>query len=79
LFTAPLTVVFARQAFGMAELGAISGSIFMIHHASGGLGALLGGFLFDATGNYTNVFWVMAATSTVACAMALILSRMHLR
>lgn len=71
LFTAPLTVVFTRQAFGLANLGSISGAIFMIHHAAGGIGALLGGVLFDWTGRYDVAFAVMLAACALAAATTL--------
>ena len=50
LMTAPLLVIFAREAFGMENLGSITGLIVMIHHMCGGLGAWIGAALFDANG-----------------------------
>ena len=67
--TAPLTVVFTRDTFGLAHLGAISGMIVMIHHMCGGLGAYLGAVMFDLQGNYDMAFIIMLATSAVAAAM----------
>ncbi|MDH3742143.1 MAG: MFS transporter [Hyphomicrobiales bacterium] len=66
--TAPLTVVFTRNAFGAAHLGAISGLIVMVHHMCGGLGAYVGAAIFDAQGNYDLVFVLMFALSVAAAA-----------
>jgi hypothetical protein len=60
LMTAPLLVIFVRDAFGTANLGAISGLIVMIHHMCGGLGAWIGAAVFDARGGYDVAFAVMA-------------------
>lgn len=77
LFTAPLTVVFTRQAFGLARLGTISGSIYMVHHAAGGLGALAGGVLFDLRGRYDVAFAIMLVTCTLAFVTTYALWREH--
>lgn len=66
LMTAPLTVIAVRNAFGTAHLGTITGFIIMIHHASGGAGAWLGGVLFDAQGHYGTAFVLMVAASIFA-------------
>lgn len=73
--TAPLTVVFARSAFGTAHLGAISGLIVMIHHMCGGLGAWLGAALFDMHGRYDVAFALMLALSLAALAVSVPLCR----
>lgn len=64
--TAPITVIFARNAFGMAHLGSVSGIIVMVHHMCGGLGAYIGAALFDAQGNYDTAFLLMLALSVAA-------------
>jgi MFS family permease len=64
--TAPLTVVFVRDAFGMANLGALTGLITMIHHICGGLGALIGALWFDSSGSYHGAFVTNIACSLVA-------------
>ena len=75
LMTAPLLVVFARDAFGMANLGAITGLIVMIHHMCGGLGAWIGAAIFDATGGYDAAFAVMFVSSVLACLLTAALAR----
>ena len=64
--TAPLTVVFAGNIFGVARLGSVSGLINMVHQVAGGLGALVGAVIFDATGTYTGAFAFMFVLSVLA-------------
>ena len=64
--TAPLTVIFARDAFGMKHLGTVSGIIVMVHHMCGGIGAYIGAALFDAEGSYDTAFVLMLVLSIVA-------------
>ena len=73
--TAPLTVIFARDAFGTAHLGALSGLIVMIHHMCGGLGAYLGAMLFDAQGHYNGAFVLMLVLSVAAGSLTLAVRR----
>ena len=75
LMTAPLLVIFVREVFGTANLGAISGLIVMIHHMCGGLGAWTGAAIFDARGGYDVAFAVMVASSVLACALTVRLAR----
>ena len=75
LMTAPLLVIFVRDAFGTANLGAISGLIVMIHHMCGGLGAWIGAAVFDARGGYDVAFAVMAASSVLAAVLTVRLAR----
>ena len=66
LVTAPLTVIFVRDAFGLKQLGALGGLITMIHHIAGGIGAYYGALLFDWQGNYNLAFAVMLILSVIA-------------
>lgn len=75
LVTAPLTVLYVRDLFGMRHLGAISGLITMIHHVCGGFGAWLGGRVFDQTGSYNGAFVAVFIASVAAIALTLSLSR----
>jgi predicted MFS family arabinose efflux permease len=70
LTTAPLTVLFVRDSFGMRHLGALTGLITMVHHVCGGLGAYIGARVFDATGRYNAAFMLMLGS----CVLALILT-----
>ena len=74
--TAPLTVVFAGNIFGTARLGSVSGLINMSHQIAGGLGAVVGAVIFDATGSYNGAFFLMLGLSVVA-AVATHLVREH--
>ena len=73
LVTAPLTVVFVRDSFGMKNLGALTGLVTMVHQVFGGLGAYGGALAFDATGSYDAAILVMLATSAVALVLTLLL------
>ncbi len=72
--TAPLTVVFVRNAFGVRNLGALSGLITMVHHMCGGIGAWTGAVMFDADGSYDMPFMIM-----LGCSIAAILLSFGLR
>jgi len=75
LVTAPLTVLFVRDHFGMAHLGALTGVITMVHQIFGGLGAYGGALIFDATGTYDAVFIFLLLASSLALVLTLLLSR----
>ena len=73
--TAPLTVVFGREIAAVSLLGTVTGLITMVHHSAGGLGALVGGEIFDAHGSYGAAFAVMLVLSVAALGLTLALSR----
>jgi predicted MFS family arabinose efflux permease len=75
LVTAPLTVVFVRESFGTANLGALAGLITMTHQIFGGVGAYAGAVIFDATGGYDAAFVVMLVSAAIALALTLMLRR----
>lgn len=66
LVTAPLTVIFAERAVGAGRMGSVSGFLSMVHQIAGGLGALLGGSIFDYWGNYNYAFFCMLGLSVLA-------------
>ena len=74
LVTAPLTVVFVRESFGMKHLGALTGLVTMVHQVFGGIGAYGGALAFDATGSYEAVFALMLASSVLALVFTFIFS-----
>lgn len=79
LITAPLTVVFAGNIFGMARLGTVSGAISMVHQVAGGLGAYAGAFSYDRWASYDGAFALMLALSLIATlATALVRDRQAL-
>jgi predicted MFS family arabinose efflux permease len=75
LVTAPLTVVFVRDSFGMKNLGALSGLVTMVHQVFGGIGAYGGALVFDGSGSYDPALLVMVASTAVALALTLMLRR----
>ncbi len=75
LVTAPLTVVFVREAFGIRNLGALTGLITMVHHICGGFGAWLGARLFDASRDYNLVLVMMLASSIAGLLLSLAVGR----
>lgn len=75
LVTAPLTVVFVSESFGMRHLGALTGIVTMVHHIFGGLGAYLGAALFDRAKSYDSAFVVMLVSSVLALVLTLMLAR----
>ncbi len=73
MVTAPLTVVFVRDSFGMKNLGALTGLVTMVHQVFGGLGAYGGALVFDAAGSYDPALRALLATSAVALVLTLML------
>jgi MFS family permease len=71
LVTAPLTVLFVRDAFGTRHLGALSGLVTMVHHMCGGIGAWAGAALFDSAGRYDAAFALMAVLTVIALGLCL--------
>jgi len=66
LITAPLTVVFVGNIFGIARLGTLTGAIVMVHQFAGGFGAFLGAWIFDNRGGYDDAFKLMLILSLAA-------------
>jgi predicted MFS family arabinose efflux permease len=79
LVTAPLTVLFVREAFGTRHLGALTGLITMVHQIFGGIGAYGGALVFDATGSYAFAFAVVLVLTVVALVLTLALPRASAR
>jgi MFS family permease len=52
----------AADIFGRYSMGAVFGTMFLVHQAGAASGSWLGGFLFEATGGYGAAF---AAASTI--------------
>jgi MFS family permease len=79
LITAPLTPTLIGRLYGLSHVGLISGFITTIHHLGGGLGAYVGGVIFDFTGDYGLAFMLFAAMAAMAslCSM-FIVERRHL-
>jgi predicted MFS family arabinose efflux permease len=75
MVTAPMTVLFVRDHFGMKHLGALTGLITMVHQIFGGIGAWGGALIFDVTGTYDAAFVLALAVSALALVLTLALRR----
>jgi nitrate/nitrite transporter NarK len=47
-------------------MGSVSGFLSMVHQIAGGVGALVGGSIFDYWGSYTYAFFCMLTLSVLA-------------
>ena len=52
-----ITAAYASDSFGTANLGKIYGTMFAVMPIGSGLGAFLGGYLFDIRGTYDIGIW----------------------
>ena len=73
--TAPLSAVYTREHFGTTHLGTINGLITMAHNAVGGLGAYLGGVVFDTYGNYNPILQFMVGLAVIALVLSMLVGR----
>lgn len=69
----PLLPGLAAQMFGTRSVGEIAGLITGLGVGLGGLGALLAGFIVDATGSYAIAFGVASASFVIAAVLAAML------
>ncbi|MBI2936331.1 MAG: MFS transporter [Chloroflexi bacterium] len=68
LITAPLSPVFVGRLFGLRRMGTLTAGISMSHQLAAGLGAFVGGAVFDQFGSYYWAFVLAFALSLVATA-----------
>jgi predicted MFS family arabinose efflux permease len=73
MVTAPLTILFVRDAFGTRNLGALAGLITMVHQIFGGLGAYGGALVYDYTGSYDAAFVALLVASALGLVLAFLL------
>ncbi len=66
LCTIPLTVGLVAQMFGVRYMGVLYGITFFSHQLGSFSGVWLGGRVFDATGSYALVWWLLIAAGVVA-------------
>ena len=66
LGTVPLTSGLVAQVFGPRYLGTLFGIVFFSHQIGGFLGAWLGGYVFDVTGSYDQVWLIAVALGVLA-------------
>ncbi len=68
--TTSITAAYASDRFGLSQLGTIYGTMFAVMPLGSGLGAYLGGLLYDSQGTYALAIWsnialLLLATGTV--------------
>jgi len=68
LSTVPPTNAIVAGIFGVQHLSMLGGFVFFSHQIGSFLGGWLGGFLYDATGNY-DVVWGIAIALGIAAAL----------
>ena len=73
LVAAPLTTTLLSDLYGQRHLGFITGFVNTIHTVGGGLGAYLGGAVFDRTGDYNGAFIVSTAFALVAAVCSVLI------
>jgi MFS family permease len=61
LATVPLTSGLVAHIYGLRYMGTLYGFVFLSHQLGSFLGVWLGGQLYDATGDYTLVWWIGVA------------------
>jgi MFS family permease len=66
LISAPLLPALIGKLFGFTHVGLISGFLTTFHYLGGGLGAYVGGLIFDNTGSYQNAFLLLAMMSLIS-------------
>ena len=58
LATVPLTSGLIAHIYGLRYMGTLYGLVFLSHRLGSFLGVWMGGKLYDATGDYTLVWWI---------------------
>ena len=58
LATVPLTSGLIAHIYGLRYMGTLYGIVFFSHQLGSFMGVWLGGFMYDAYGSYTAVWWV---------------------
>ena len=66
LSTVPVTSAIVAQMFGVAHFSMLSGCVFMSHQLGSYMGVWLGGWVFDRTGSYDQVWYLTIALSVFA-------------
>lgn len=66
LSTVPVTNAVIAQIFGVAHLSMLSGFVFLSHQVGSFLGVWLGGYIYDRTGSYDQVWFLTIALSVFA-------------
>ena len=73
LATVPPTSGLVAQMFGLKHMGTLYGIVFLNHQLGSFLGVWLGGYLYDSTGSYDNVWWAAAAIALVTATIHIVI------
>jgi MFS family permease len=65
LATVPPTSGLVAQMFGLRYMGTLYGIVFLNHQIGSFTGVWLGGYLFDTTGSYNQVWWWAAIIAAI--------------
>ena len=82
LATVPPTSGLVAQMFGLRFMGTLYGIVFLNHQIGSFTGVWLGGYLFDTTGSYNQVWWwaaIIAAITAIIHVFIDAVSYTHLR
>ena len=63
-----ITAAYASDRFGISQLGTIYGAMFAVMPLGSGIGAYLGGLLYDTRGTYDIAIWTNIALLILAAA-----------
>ncbi len=66
LSTVPLTTGIVQQVFGVRYLATLFGLVFLSHQTGSFIGVWMGGYLYDRTGSYDQVWWLGVALGVAA-------------
>jgi MFS family permease len=75
--TLAMSSALAADIFGRFSVGAVFGSMFLVHQTGAASGSWLGGFLFEATGGYGAAFGVASAILLLASGISLTIDERH--
>ena len=70
-----ITAAYASDRFGVTNLGTIYGAMFAVMPLGSGLGAFLGGYLYDIRGTYDVAIWSNLVLLLVAALLVVIRDR----
>jgi predicted MFS family arabinose efflux permease len=62
----PLTSGLVATLFGPRYMSMLFGIVYMSHHIGSFTGAWLGGYIYDAFGSYTAMWWISIALGLVS-------------
>ena len=79
LATVPLTSGLIAHIYGLRYMGTLYGLVFLSHQLGSFLGVWMGGKLYDATGDYTLVWWIGVGVSAFSALIHLPIKEKNLQ